>query len=772
MAKNLVIVESPAKAKTINKYLGKDYIVKASMGHVRDLPQKRLGIDIENSFEPKYVPLSSKRKIIQELKKAVKDVDKVFLAPDLDREGEAIAWHLVQVLKVPLEKVYRVTFNQITKAAIQEAFNNPGKIRMDKVYAQQARRILDRLVGYKLSPLLWKKVTKGLSAGRVQSVAVKLISEREKEIQEFKPQEYWRVLGKFFHSERKDEIEAGLKKLDGQVVDEEPYAITNEEQAKELVDHLSREKFTVKKVDVKVREEKPEPPFITSTLQQRASIQLQFSSKKTMLIAQQLYEGLEVGGEGQIGLITYMRTDSVVVAPGALEECRGYIKDNFKPGYLPAKANKYSKGKRAQEAHECIRPTSVELTPANMKQFLTQDQWKLYKIIWERYVASQMMSAQIENTAADIAAAKAIFRASGRRIIFDGYRKVWKRKGNDEDRIIPEIKEGESLELDNLSPSQHFTQPPPRYTEALLIRTLEREGIGRPSTYATIISTIQDRGYVQHQQRKFSCTDLGMLVTEKLVNHFPRILDTEFTSKMETELDEIEEAKLAWVQVLEEFYRIFEANLEKAEVEMVSEKGEKSATDEICELCSEKMVIRWSRRGKFLGCSGYPECKNIKSLDEDGNVVPQEASNEVCSECGEAMVIRSGRTGRFLACSAYPDCKNTKSLPGADNEIKAVEFDCQKCGKPMVVKHSRRGTFYACSGYPDCRNTVPMEKEGKPIVMEDVDEKCEKCNGDMILKWSRYRKSKFLACSAYPKCKNTKPYSKDGKNKEKSKAHE
>ena len=702
----LVIVESPAKAKTINRYLGKNYIVRASMGHVRDLPKSKLGVDIENDFLPTYRALAGRKKVLDELKKLAKGADEVFLATDLDREGEAIAWHLAEALKLPAKKVRRVIFNEITKNAIRHAFEDPRKIDDDKVDAQQARRILDRIVGYELSPLLWRKVGPGLSAGRVQSVALRLIVDREREIEAFTAEEYWEIHADLAPAgaDKAQQFRAKLSKVGGEAA-----KLTNEAEAQKLTEALRQEEFITTQVESKERLLPPAPPFITSTLQQRASVFLRFSAKKTMMIAQQLYEGVELGGEGAEGLITYMRTDSVQISGQALNECRGYIGENFAPTYLPDKPNMYRAGKAAQEAHEAIRPSSVAHTPATVKPFLTKDQYRLYELIWKRFVASQMSPARLAVIDVQVTAGDALFTVQGRALTFDGHTKL-SGYDNKNDLQLPPLEANQELVLIALDPSQHFTKPPPRFTEAALVKTLEKLGIGRPSTYAAIISTIQGREYVKLEERKFHATELGKLVTDQLVAHFQDIMNVEFTSKMEGELDDIESAKRGWVSVLKDFYTPFAADLEKAKVDM--KRPEPEETEFKCTECGKPMLKRWGKRGNFLGCSGYPECRFTQPLDKEGQPVkrpPPETLEEKCPECGEALLKRHGRHGEFIGCSGYPKCKFVRSLAKPiplPEELKK----CEKCGSDMTVRRSRRGPFLGCSAYPKCRNTKPLPK--------------------------------------------------------------
>ncbi|OHB38889.1 MAG: DNA topoisomerase I [Planctomycetes bacterium RIFCSPHIGHO2_02_FULL_50_42] len=706
MPKRIVIVESPTKAKTINKFLGSKFTVRSSMGHVRDLPANKLAVNVEKDFEPEYRIMPKRREMVKSLKAEVKDADEVYLAPDHDREGEAIAWHLCQALDIPDKKARRVVFNEITEEAIKNAFEHPVGIDMDKVNAQQARRILDRLVGYKISPLLWKKITKGLSAGRVQSVAVRLLVEREKEIRAFKPVEYWNIVARLRSKGARDKgFEAKLWKQEDSEVQ-----IGNEAAAAGLVETLKDSKYIVGVISKQRKLNKPLPPFTTSQLQQQAAIQLNFSTKRTMLVAQQLYEGVELKG-GPMGLITYMRTDSYNVSKEAVTACRRLIPGMFGDGYLPQKPNYYAARKGAQQAHEAIRPTSVEIIPESIKQYLTRDQHRLYELIWRRFVASQMTPAEYETIDVTINAGSYKFKAKGKMIVFPGHNILTE---SIQEEPLPDVQEGEELKLIELVPSQHFTEPPPRYTEASLVKILERKGIGRPSTYSVIISTIQDRGYVQRENKTLHPTELGILVTEKLVKHFPKVLNVEFTSHMEEELDKVEEAKLDWVGVLREFYTPFQEDLKSAVEEMESEKVTPEGTDIKCGKCGSPMVVRWSRAGKFLGCSAFPKCKF--TMDIGGNNKPRtaEATGEVCEKCGSPMVIKAGRMGRFLACSAYPECKNAKSLPTG------VKCPKEGCGGDVVQRRSKRGRrFYGCSNYPKCNFTAFKLPEGSAAASPD-----------------------------------------------------
>ncbi len=696
MKKSLVIVESPAKARTINKYLGKDFRVMASIGHIKDLPKNKLGVDIDKDFEPHYEIIRGKAKVIKELKKASKDADIIFLGPDPDREGEAIAWHIKEVLNGRREGIIkRVLFNEITEKGIKEAIAHPTEIDKNKVDAQQARRVLDRLVGYQVSPLLWEKVRMGLSAGRVQSVAVRLICEREREIESFVPQEYWSITALF------DGFEAKLVKKDGKKI-----TISTEEEAKSIVRELKGETFKVEEIEQKQRKRNPAPPFITSRLQQEASRRLGFSAQKTMVIAQQLYEGVDLGEEGPTGLITYMRTDSHRIAPEAIQAVRGYIEKTYGKEYLPQKPNVYKSKKTAQEAHEAIRPTNMKYTPEYVKPYLTEDQWKLYELIWKRFVASQMHHAILDQTRVSIGAGKYTFQAVGTVVRFHGFTILYEEKTDEEseeEKKLPPLEKDTVLKLLDLVARQHFTQPPPRYTEASLIRELEEKGIGRPSTYALILSTIQDRGYVVKEKGRLKPTELGFLVTELLVKSFPDILNVKFTAHLEEELDRVEEGKLKWIDVIKEFYSRFREDLERAKQEMQTIKGQEEPTDIPCKKCGRMMVIKWGKNGKFLACPGYPECKTTMDfrVDEKGKIVPVENTEYVeqkCPNCGGPMVIKSGRFGRFIACSRYPECKTTLPLSTG------VPCPEEGCNGVLVERRSKRGrTFYGCSKYPACK---------------------------------------------------------------------
>ena len=681
MAKNkskdtLVIVESPAKAKTISKFLGKGYRVEASMGHVIDLPKSKMGIDIDNNFEPQYITIRGKGKILNKLKKEVKNSGDVLLATDPDREGEAICWHLYRALDLDKENV-RIEFNEITKTAIQKALKEARPINKNLVDAQQARRLLDRLVGYKLSPLLWTKVRKGLSAGRVQTVAVKIICEREREIENFVKEEYWTITVEFEHNG--EVFTADLQRIDGKKL-----KISNEAEALKIVEDLKKSTFVVKKVKERDRKRNPLPPFTTSTLQQRASNVLNFSANQTMYIAQQLYEGIDIGEEGTVGLISYIRTDSTRISDEAAAGARNYIKNNFGEQYLPEKGRKYSRSKSAQDAHEAIRPTSVDRHPELIKKYLTPEQYKLYDLIWRRFVASQMSPAVYRILTVNIQAGeKYLFRATGSQIVFPGFLVVTNEKER-EDVILPDIAEGDILAAGKYDPQQHFTQPPPRFTEASLVKTLEEEGIGRPSTYAPIISTIISRGYVEKEGKQLVPTKLGFIVVDLLSEYFPDVTDVEFTAQMEKRLDNIEEGNEDWKKVLADFYYPFAAKLEEAREKMERVELASETTEEKCEKCGRPMVIKYGRYGKFLACSGYPECNNTKPF-----LIKTGVS---CPECKEGELIqRKTRRGRiFYGCSKYPDCDFT-------SWNKPVDKPCPRCEGLMVEKKNKgKGLVYSC----------------------------------------------------------------------------
>lgn len=726
MGKSLIIVESPAKTRTLKNFLGPDFRIEASMGHVRDLPKKDLGVDVDADFTPTYNTIPERKDVLKRLTAAVKEADEVYLASDPDREGEAISWHLQQALKVKSAK--RIQFNEITRDAVTQALASPRELDMDLVNAQQARRILDRLVGYKLSPLLWQKVKKNLSAGRVQSVAVRLICDREREILAFVPQEYWSITASLTPMDRMESFDAKLIHISGEKAE-----VPNEQLAKSILSDLEGASYSVAKIIEKQQKRNPAAPFITSTLQQEAARKLGFSAKRTMVAAQQLYEGIDLGESGAVGLITYMRTDSTRVAAEAQTEAREYIVQTYGADYIPKTARQVKK-KGAQDAHEAIRPTHVANHPDSVAQFLNRDQLRLYKLIWQRFVASQMSPAIFDMITVDIKADKYTFRATGSTIKFKGFKAVY-TEGKDDKEItdeerppLPRMKVDELLKLLELKPDQHFTEPPPRYTEATLVKTLEEKGIGRPSTYASIISTIQDRNYAILEEKKFKPTELGFAVTDYLVQHFPAVLDVKFTASVETHLDDVEEGQLEWRKLLRDFYGPFAKALEQAQW------GPEGA-ERTCPNCGKPMAIKRGRFGSFLGCTGYPECKTIIKVEREKLPISEpKPSDQVCPNCGKMMLIREGRMGEFLGCSGYPECKTTMPID------KKVGVKCPTCGEGDVIeRRSKKGkTFYGCNKYPECK----FVSWDKPI-----DRKCPKC--DAVLVEKRWRK--FL--SAY-KCSN------------------
>ncbi|MCM3337293.1 type I DNA topoisomerase [Paenibacillus sp. MER TA 81-3] len=682
MADSLVIVESPAKAKTIGKYLGSKYIVKASMGHVRDLPKSQIGVEIEHDFAPKYITIRGKGSVLKELKDASKKVKKVYLAADPDREGEAIAWHLAHALDLDESESCRVVFNEITKQAVKDAFKTPRQINMDLVHAQQARRILDRLVGYKISPLLWKKVKKGLSAGRVQSVSVKLIIDRENEIDAFIPEEYWTITSKLCAG--KSTFEARFYGLNG-----EKKELKNESEVNEVLAAIKDQDFVVSEVKEKERLRHPSAPFTTSSLQQEAARKLNFRAAKTMSVAQQLYEGVDLGKEGTVGLITYMRTDSTRVAPSAQEEASEYIKEQYGAAFVPETPRQYvKKAANAQDAHEAVRPTSILRSPEQMKSFLSRDQFRLYKLVWERFVASQMTSAVMDTMTVDIKAGTTTFRANGSKVRFPGFMKVYVEGSDDgaveDDKYLPPLAAGDKMKQEQIEPKQHFTQPPPRYTEARLVKTLEELGIGRPSTYAPTLETIQKRGYVAIEEKKFVPTELGELVIQQMEQFFPEILDVEFTAHMEEDLDHVGEGQQDWVKVLAEFYESFEKRLTVAEEEMKEIEIEDEVSDEICEKCGRHFVYKMGRFGKFLACSGFPDCRNTRPIVKDTGVA--------CPKCNEGKLVeRRSKKGRvFYGCDRYPDCDHVMwDRPSLK--------PCPACSSLMIEKRSKQGTKLRCT---------------------------------------------------------------------------
>lgn len=714
--RNLLIVESPAKAKTIGKFLGKNYIVKASVGHVRDLPKSKLGIDVDNNFEPNYITIRGKGEVIQELKKEAKKADNVFLATDPDREGEAISWHLTKILNLDENKEIRIVFNEITKDAIKNASKNPRKINLDLVDAQQARRVLDRLVGYNISPLLWKKIRKGLSAGRVQSVALKLIIDREREIMDFKPEEYW-TLDLELKKAKKKFTAKYLGYYDNDKLIK--VKINNEDEIKRILEDLDRDKVRVEKIDRSKSYSKPSAPFTTSSLQQEANKRLNFTSKKTMMVAQQLYEGVSVKGEGSVGLVTYIRTDSFRLSEEAVNSARDYILENFGEKYY--KHRTYTKSKKnenkVQDAHEAIRPTSLSRSPEKIKDSLTSDQFKLYNLIWKRFVACQMADAEYDVTKVLFNNKDKIFESSGKILTFEGYKVIYKYSDEKDDKVFPDMDVNEEVKITKVDPQQHFTQPPARYTEASLIKDLEEKGIGRPSTYAPTITTITGREYVAKEKGYLLPTDMGFLVTEMMEKYFSQIVNEKFTADLESHLDDIANGTSDWRRVISDFYNGFKEELKTAEKEMQEIEIKDQVSDVRCDKCGEFMVIKNGRYGKFLACPSYPVCKNTKPLNGKDAV---EKTDEVCQNCGSKMLKRKGRFGEFLACSNYPDCKNTKPL------INTLDVSCPQCGGKIAVKYTKAGRrFFGCSNYPDC-NYLSWFEPSK--------EKCPVCNELMVLK--------------------------------------
>jgi DNA topoisomerase-1 len=759
MAKSLVVVESPAKAKTINKYLGRNYKVVASMGHVRDLPKSKLGVDIDDGFEPSYEVIASRKKVLKELKDAAKDAETIFVATDPDREGEAIGWHLAEELGTGnRKKIRRLMFNEITKKGVLAALDHPTEINKQMVDAQQARRVLDRLVGYKISPLLWDKVRRGLSAGRVQSVALKLVCDREREIDRFVSEEYWNISARLA-GPQPPEFDARLLKRDGATV-----KISNQEEADAVLADLRRAGWTVTSVTTRERKKGAVPPFITSKLQQAA----RFPVKKTMMIAQQLYEGIELPGEGSVGLITYMRTDSTRVSEQALEDVRGFVGQRFGADYVPEKPNYYRAKKDAQDAHEAIRPTSMQFPPDEIRPHLTADQYYLYRLIWNRFVASQMPPATFDETTVDIEASGPpvyLFRVKGSVPKFAGWMAVYNQEQADartegpgpdavtaEDEegssLLPTLAEGDRLELKELKPEQKFTQPPPRYSEATLVKALEENGIGRPSTYASIISVIQAREYVNKIEGRFKPTILGLMLVEKLLSPaFDDILDVGYTRELEEELDKIEEGKDDYESTLSSFYKKFAKDLKLAEKNMPNLKeGVEPQPPVACDKCGKPMVIKAGKFGLFLACSGYPECENTREL-ETPEAGAEGELEETCENCGRPMTVKRGRFGQFLACTGYPECKTTRKIIATKQGMTAARPDqildekCPKCGSNLVLKHGRFGEFTACSNYPAC----------KYVKQKSTGVLCPKDGGEIVEKKSR-RGKVFYGCANYPDC--------------------
>jgi len=758
MAKHLVVVESPAKARTINKILGSSYTVKASNGHVRDLPKNELGVDLDQDFAPKYVRLRDAAKPVKAIKEAAAKADRILLASDPDREGEAIGWHVAELLKDCKKPIERIVFNAITKRNVQEATRHPRPIDENLVNAQQARRILDRLVGYKISPLLHLGIQRGLSAGRVQSVAVRMVCDRETEIRAFVPKEFW-TLDALLGTQKEEEFVARLHRIAGEKAE-----IGSEAAMQEVLGRLDGAEYGVESVERKEVRRNPAPPFITSTLQQEASRRLNLSPRVTMRIAQTLYEGVALGEEGSTGLITYMRTDSTRTDAEAVDEVRAYIGRSFEAGMLPEKPNVYLGKKGAQDAHEAIRPTAPERTPESVRSFLNEDQFKLYSLIWVRFVASQMAAAILDQTTIDVVARDCTFRATGSVMKFPGFTKLYEERTEEEannggakggsgkaagagpsGQPLPAVAEGEALNLKDLKPEQRFTKPPARYTEATLIRALEENGIGRPSTYAPTMNTIMERGYVAREKGRLKPTQLGEDVNALLVASFPDILDISFTARLEEDLDHVEEGTREWHDLLRAFYGDFARTLEAAQRQIVEKELGKDAA---CEKCGAPLEAREGRFGLFIACRDYPECKTTHRLGKRAEAQP---TDEVCDECGAPMVIREGRYGKFLACSKYPKCKNTHNIDEDGNKVakvpkappKKTDQKCPKCGGFLVIRQARgKDEFYGCEKYPKCRYTKPMELGLKCVRPE--------CDGDLVTKRAKGRR--FVGCDQYPKC--------------------
>ena len=785
MSKSLVIVESPAKAKTINKYLGKDYVVEASIGHIMDLPKNKIGVDLtDGTFEPELIVIPGKEKVVDRLKKLAEKSSAVYLAPDPDREGEAIAAHLETQLRMVVKPsmIHRVTFNEITPKAVAAAFKQARKVDANLVDAQQTRRVLDRIVGYQISPLLWDKVRRGLSAGRVQTVAVRLIVEREREIKEFKPVEYWTIDAKLTPDPSGQEFTARFTGIDGKKATIETVgapSVPNGDEARSIVEAAKRGKWSVRSIDRRERSRNATPPFTTSKLQQDASRQLGFNVKRTMGVAQRLYEGIELGPDGTVGLITYMRTDSTRVSPDAIQAVREYIKNKLGAKYLPAQPNAFKSKKDAQDAHEAIRPTNPELHPDQIKRFLSDEQYKLYKLIWQRFVASQMVPAVFDQTTVEVQSVsdrRYDFRVTGSIMKFDGFLKVYEeaKEAKDEDdealkNKLPDLRDGQALKLNSVDTEQHFTEPPPRYNEASLVKVLEERGIGRPSTYSSIINTIQDREYVQKvgggRTGRFIPTEIGLVVTDLLIENFPYIFDTKYTARLEEELDDIEDGKEKWTDLLSGFYGHFTEELAHASTHMADIKRMETPTDEKCDLCGSPLVLKWGKFGSFFACSAYDKKKknsctftkenfaakpNLTSPDSES-----EQEEEYCENCGRVMVLRNGPFGPFMACPGYsedPPCKTIRRLSQKQQQKPAVPLEekCPECGEHLVLRHGQYGEFTSCSGYPKC----------KYIKQNTIGMKCPLCRDGEIVEKKARRGNLFYGCSRYPKCEftaNNKP---------------
>ncbi|BDQ34631.1 type I DNA topoisomerase [Pseudodesulfovibrio portus] len=755
MPKDLIIVESPAKVKTISKFLGKDYVVDASVGHVRDLPTRELGVDEEHNFAPHYEVIQGKQDVVKRLQSAAKKAGTVYLAPDPDREGEAIAWHVAELLKKYNDNIRRIQFNEITARAVKEALENAQELNENLFDSQQARRILDRLVGYKISPILWKNVKRGISAGRVQSVALKILVEREKERRAFRPDEYWpfKVL---LAGENPPPFWMDLHKLSGKAVKPGVNHVSTQTEAESLEKALTEGEFKVDSVQEKQRKRSPLPPYITSTLQQDANRRMGFSAKRTMSIAQRLYEGVELGARGTTALITYMRTDSVRIAKDAQDAAKELILDRFGADYYPSKTRNFKTKGGAQDAHEAIRPVDVAIAPEDVKQYLPAEQYKLYRLIWQRFVASQMAVATFWDTTVLVAAPDTIWRAKGERMLFAGFLAAMDKGSSDDDTELPKLKEGDVLALNELKKEQKFTQPPPRYSEASLVKTLEELGIGRPSTYAAIISTLLDREYAIQEEKRFVPTELGFTVSDQLSEHFKALMDVGFTAGMESDLDDVAEGKKNWEDLLKSFGDDFYPTLEKARTGMARTQ---QVTDIMCENCGKPMAVKFGKTGEFLGCTGFPACRTIKnfSRDEQGeiHVTEREKPEDTgvnCEKCGRPMAIKQSRRGEFLGCTGYPDCKSIVNFTrDEDGKIKVVESEkpevvgtCPDCGGELLLKKARTGSrFIACSNYPDCTYAAPFST-GVPCPREG-------CEGELVEKSSR-RGKLFYSCSTYPKC--------------------
>ena len=747
MIKPLVVVESPTKVRTIKKYLGKNYNVAATVGHIKDLPAKEIGINIEKGFKPKYTNIPGKQKVIRSLKQAAGDSKDIYLAPDPDREGEAIAWHTAEILKKKGRRFHRVLFHELTKNAINNAITSPEDLNRNKYEAQQARRILDRLVGYQVSPLLWRKVKGGLSAGRVQSVAVRIICERERAIQAFESVEYWSITA-HLEDNAPPPFTAKLVKKNGKKI-----KISDEKESSSIVKDLAGEKFTVEKVQKKTTKRNPLPPFITSKLQQEAIRKLRFSAKKTMGIAQQLYEGIDLGPGEPEGLITYMRTDSTRIAKEAAFEALKLIRERFGEKYAPEKPRFFKNRKKVQDAHEAIRPTSVFNTPEKVAPYLSKDQLALYRLIWQRFVASQMKQALINKITVSVMAGSYLFTASGSSVKFPGFMALYmsvdeeiESKSQKKKDDLPELDEGMVLKLNKLEPKQHFTMPPPRFSEASLVKELEENGIGRPSTYSNILSTIRGKGYVDLIKGYFRPSELGFIVNDLLVESFPDVFDVEFTARMEDDLDRVEASEVNSLEILARFYDSFEKELEAASKDMLSLKAVGMPTDLVCPKCNSKLTIRVGKNGHFLGCSRYPECTYTRNYtrDEKGVIHPveppsDETSDRVCEKCGKSMLIKQGKYGTFYACSGYPECKNTQSVV-SNNGGQTTGVNCpeQDCGGTLVQRKSKRGKiFYGCSNFPDCNFAV----WDKPVAKE-----CPECGARFLLEKTTKKQGTFQTC--------------------------